>query len=71
MRLPNPPARYDLSTESRRNQLLEQADAQNRKSRRDVTLIDDERLILRAPDGGLWQVEVANDGTLSASPATL
>lgn len=71
MRLPNPPARYDRSTESRRNQQIEQEDSRNRKQGRDVALLDDERFILRSPDGTLFAVTVDNTGALQTEEITL
>lgn len=66
MTLPNPPDRYTPSTEGARNREIEQADAQNYKRDRDVLIVGN-RLVLRSPDGTLFQIEVSNAGALSAT----
>lgn len=66
MRLPRVPDKYIPSAETTRNRVLEQEDALNHKRNRDVE-IGDARLILTSPNGTRYSIEVANDGTVSAS----
>lgn len=66
MKLPNSPAKYDqLDQTNTRKQLL-LADGQNLKSTEDVVL-GEVRLVLRSPNGKLWQVSVSNTGVLSTA----
>lgn len=60
-----PGDQYDPSRERQRDLLLERADRDNRKRGQDIET-DEERVILRSPDGARWKLAVANDGTLSA-----
>lgn len=47
---------------------VEQEDTRNFKKGQDLQL-GDERIILRAPDGGAWALVVDNSGTLSTVAA--
>lgn len=67
MKLPVPPAVYDASRETAKNNLLERADLQNRKLNSDVEIAGSERLILSSPDGTRWKITVSNAGALSAT----
>lgn len=68
LELPQPPARYDAEYERRRNEALETADRENRKTQRDVDVIYPERLRLQSPDGSLFYLTVDNGGVLTAEP---
>jgi hypothetical protein len=65
MRLPNPPAEYDASTERARNRLLTAEFEQMRRRGQDLELRA-ERLILSSPDGARWALTVDNAGVISA-----
>ncbi|CAM3616511.1 hypothetical protein [Bordetella flabilis] len=68
MNLPTPPANYSASTESRRNLVLAQADAQNFKRGTDVE-IGKGRIILMAPNGARFALTVSNTGVLTTTVA--
>ena len=67
MRLPLPSINYDAQIESFRNQTIEQADAQNLKSNKDIEIADGQRIILRSANGTRYKIVVSNAGVLSAS----
>ncbi|MGA8079972.1 MAG: hypothetical protein WB868_21560 [Xanthobacteraceae bacterium] len=71
IQLPNPPPRYDVPTEAKRNLLLKQADAQNQKTGQSYIVQPGQLLVLFAPGGQPYSVTVANDGTLSATAVNL
>jgi hypothetical protein len=66
MKLPNPPAEYDASTERARNRLLTAELEQVRRRGQDLELRTGERLILSSPDGARWALTVDNAGVISA-----
>ncbi len=61
------PDKYDRSDEQNLRLQLRQADSENYKRRQDLRLQSGERVILMAPDGGLWAITVDNSGTLGTS----
>lgn len=69
MRLPKATDQYDRAAEDQRNRALEQADQGNHKRGRDVELGPGEAVILRAPDGTRYRLEVQNGGTLATTLA--
>lgn len=66
MNLPRPGQQYDPNNEANARGLIEAADGQNMKKTQDVD-ISKRRLILQSPDGTLFSVTVADDGTLSTT----
>ncbi len=64
MRLSSPPGQYSPVHESRRNADIELADRQNLKRGQDVETQG--RIILKAPNGTRWALQVSNAGALSA-----
>lgn len=64
MKLPDAPARYDAAQENIRNRLLEKADGENLKERRDVRISNPARFILQSPNGAYWSISVSNAGAL-------
>lgn len=71
MKLPNPPSSYDSRFEGRRNFMLEQADATNRKTTGDVDVGGNAgtKLYLYSANGSRWSIVVDNAGVLSAVAA--
>lgn len=67
MNLPEPGPRYDPAVERERNTSLEQADRENHKRNRDVTIVGGARLILASPNGSLWSITVSNAGVVGAT----
>ena len=67
MILPNPRPSYDPDAESQRNQIIENADADNHKRGSDVELGQNERLIMRSPNGSRWSVTVTDAGALQVT----
>ena len=67
MKLPLPGPTYDRSRQAQANNLLERADALNRKKGRGVELEPGESLIMRSPDGTRWRVQIQNDGSITTS----
>jgi hypothetical protein len=61
------PGTYDVVNEGQFRAAVEKADRENIKRGRDIELANDERLILRSPDGSRFYLTVANDGTLTAT----
>lgn len=66
MRLPDVPLTYNRLTETERNRTIELEDRNNRKVGNDVE-IDNERLVLKSPDGTRWSITVDNAGVISAT----
>jgi len=64
MKLSDPPIRYDQKIQRTLQHTVEQADEQNRKKGADIE-VHPARLILRAPNGSRWMVQVSNGGILS------
>lgn len=66
MILPRPPKDYDLRDQSETRRAIELEDRNNRKLGQDVE-INDNRLILKSPDGTRWNITIADDGTISGT----
>ena len=64
MNLPPAPQAYSKDDQQNCRNQLRTADMQNFKRGRDVRLQAGERIILTAPDGGLWAITVDNAGAL-------
>lgn len=67
MKLPFPPADYDRNLEAQRNNLIEQADAKNRKRDSDIEIKEPIRLILVSPNGTKYKLVVSDLGILTAT----
>jgi hypothetical protein len=72
MRLPIPPETWTREYQQRVNAEIEQADRENRKTGRDIEMVQSdgtrtERIILRSDDGSRWALTVDNSGNLSAT----
>lgn len=67
MNLAGAPGAYDPRDQAKLRQALQQADAQNFKSGRDLRLENGERLILKASDGSRWALVVSTAGVLSTT----
>lgn len=65
MKLPPPPPNWTTAHAREVYRQVEQADRENRKRGRDHE-VGAARIILTAPDGGRWAIEVDNAGNLSA-----
>lgn len=65
MRLTTAPDAYNKGDQQSMRRELETADMANFKKGQDVRLQNGERLILKSPNGTLYYLKVANDGTLS------
>jgi len=66
MKLPPPPQVWTSGHAREVYRQVEQSDQENHKRGRDIE-VGDARIILTAPDGGRWSIEVDNAGNLSAS----
>lgn len=64
--LPKPAPQYDLNNEAQTRAAIETNDRQVMKTTQDI-VVRNRRFILQSPDGTLFSVTVANDGTLSAT----
>jgi hypothetical protein len=69
MKLPVPVPSYGPDWQARQNVLIERADEENVKKNRD-NYMGDGRVILTAPDGGLWAITVDEYGELSTVNVT-
>jgi hypothetical protein len=58
---------YENEVETRR--LLEEADRANLKRDADLHIPSGQRLIVASPNGSLFAIGVADDGSFSSSPA--
>ena len=67
MKLPRPTADYDQVAELTLRRALELADALNRKKNADIELGQDEKLVIRSPNGTRYYLTVSNVGALSAT----
>lgn len=65
MKLPPPPPQWAPSHAREVYRQVEQGDRENHKRGRDIE-VGSARVILTAPDGGRWAIEVDNAGNLSA-----
>lgn len=63
MRLSKPPAKYDPHDEAVKRDEMRKADEENYKKGRDVVFRTGQRLIMPSPDGTLWVLSPADDGT--------
>lgn len=68
--LPDPEGRITADLLRGWARVLRQADRQNVKRNTDIHL-GQARVVLTAPDGGKWAIEVDNAGNLSASSYTV
>lgn len=64
MKLSPAPAKYDQADEQAVRNQIRSSDSENFKRGRDLRLQQGERIILMAPDGGLWAITVDNSGVL-------
>jgi hypothetical protein len=64
MLLPVPPPKYDQQTESRRNLILKQENAKNRKNNADVVVGNGQRLIMYDANGVQYVVSFSTTGGL-------
>jgi hypothetical protein len=67
MSLPRPAERYDQRWAAENNRQLEQKLAMTHRKGADVELGQDERLILRSPNGTRWSITVSNAGAITAT----
>lgn len=67
MSLPRPADKYDPRWAAENNRALEQKLAMAHRKGADVELGQDEKLILRSPNGSRWSITVSNAGTISAT----
>lgn len=65
--LPDAPAQYSARDQSSVRKALQEADQQNIKTRRDIYLVQGERLILKSPNGTKYALTVDNSGALSTT----
>lgn len=56
------PKEYSQSDEETFRDAVDEADSQNQKKDEDVEITEVRRLVLIAPDGGLWSLSVSNLG---------
>lgn len=61
------PETYSQDDQAALRDALRREDGKNLKRGRDIEVAGGMRLILTAPDGGQWAVEVDNGGNLSTS----
>lgn len=64
--LPTAPAEYSQRDQAELRRALQDEDARNQKRNEDIIIVE-RRLILTAPDGGLWAVTVDNSGNLGTT----
>jgi hypothetical protein len=67
MKLPRPSPGYDQIEEQSFRRALELADALNRKKNADIELGQDEKLVIRSPNGSRFYLTVSNLGVLTAT----
>lgn len=65
--LPSAPLEYNTRDQANVRKALQEADQQNIKTRRDIYLVQGERLILKSPNGTKYALEVDNSGVLSTT----
>lgn len=70
LKLPPPAGGYNTQREAQRNQKLEAADAVNMKTNAVNVLGGGAAIVLQAPNGSYWKLQVSNTGTLSATAYT-
>jgi hypothetical protein len=67
MKLQRPTFEYDTADQLSLRRALELADALNRKKNVDIELGQDEKLVIRSPNGTRYYLTVSNVGALSAT----
>ena len=67
MKLQRPTLEYDTADQLSLRRALELADALNRKKNVDIELRQDEKLVIRSPNGTRYYLTVSNVGALSAT----
>jgi hypothetical protein len=67
MKLQRPTLEYDTADQLSLRRALELADALNRKKNVDIELGQDEKLVIRSPNGTRYYLTVSNVGALSAT----
>jgi len=67
MKLQRPTLEYDTADQLSLRRALELADALNRKKNADIELGQDEKLVIRSPNGTRYYLTVSNVGALSAT----
>ncbi len=67
MKLPRPGVDYNQIEEQSFRRALELADALNRKKNADIELGQDEKLVIRSPNGSRFYLTVSNLGVLTAT----
>lgn len=65
--LPSAPLEYNTRDQANLRKALQEADQQNIKKRRDIYLVQGERLILKSPNGTTYALTVDNSGVLSTT----
>jgi hypothetical protein len=70
MNLPSPSPSYDPQNEAAARAEIKREDERNIKTATDITFSGDStdggpKLILKAPDGGLWRLVISNVGVLT------
>ena len=66
LNLPIPSKTYDPQAETRRNEMLKQADIDNYKRTRHLAIPLERRLMLQSPDGNWWAISISNAGNITA-----
>lgn len=67
MKLQRPTLEYDTADQLSLRRALELADALNRKKNVDIELGQDEKLVIRSPNGTRYYLTVSNLGVLTAT----
>ena len=67
MKLQRPTLEYDTADQLSLRRALELADALNRKKNVDIEHGQDEKLVIRSPNGTRYYLTVSNVGALSAT----
>lgn len=65
--LSSAPLEYSARDQANMRKALQEADQQNIKTRRDIYLVQGERLILKSPNGTKYALTVDNSGVLSTT----
>ena len=66
LKVPSPTTSWSAPYQTRVNQALESNDITNRKKGTDIEL-DADKLIIRSPNGGRWQITVSDAGVVGAT----
>lgn len=67
MKLQRPSANYDFIDQQSLRRALELADALNRKKNADIELGQNEKIVIRSPNGTRYYLTVSDVGALSAT----